>query len=271
MALGHLVMGIPHDRGAVDVGRYLPAKGLVEQIIFGSAAEIFAAPDHVGDTHKVVVDNIGKVIGGQAIPLDKDLVVQGVVVHGDVAEDGVVEGGGTGGGDLLPDHIGLSGGYTGLGYVGVQVAAGIGGTVEVAAVLLALGFFAEAVVRVAFLHQKLCIAAIGVPALGLDVGGHGTAYVGAFVVGKAALRHGAVDHISSAFHQTPLIGILNAQNKGAAGIAGDKPGVQGSAEIAHVHIAGGGGGKAGADLSVGDLCLHLREICHIKSHTIYPP
>ena len=35
-------------------------------------------------------------------------------------------------------------------------------------------------------------------------------------------------------------------------MAGDEPGVQGGAQIAHVHIARGGGGEPGAHLPVGD-------------------
>ena len=182
-----------------------------------------------------------------------------------------MEGGGAAGGDLLPDDIGLPGIHTGLGDSAVQVTAGVGGPVEIAAVLLALRLFAEAVVGVALLHQKLGIAAVGVPALGLDIGGHGAPHVGALVVGEAALRHGAVDHVGSSLHQAALVGVLDAQDEGAPGVAGDEPGVEGGAEIAHVHVAGGGGGEAGADLAVGDLRLHFREICHIKSHLRYPP
>ena len=107
MALGHLVVGIPHNGGAVDVGGHLPAKGLVEQIILGGAAEVLAATDHVGNAHKVVIDDVGKVVGGQAVPLNEDLVVQRIIIYGDVTENGVVEVGGSGGGDLLPDDIWL--------------------------------------------------------------------------------------------------------------------------------------------------------------------
>ena len=53
---------------------------------------------------------------------------------------------------------------------------------------------------------------------------------------------------------------------GAAAVAGDEPGVQGGAQIAHVHIAGGRGGEPGADLSLGDLGLHLLKILHVQCH-----
>ena len=42
--------------------------------------------------------------------------------------------------------------------------------------------------------------------------------------------------------------------------------VERGAQIAHVHIAGGGGGKAGAHFTVRDLCLHRVKISFIDSH-----
>ena len=86
-------------------------------------------------------------------------------------------------------------------------------------------------------------------------------------MGQTAFGQRAVDHICSAFHQTPLIRILDAQNKGASPGAGDQPGVQRRAQVAHVHIAGRGGGKAGAYLSVGDLVLHLGKIVPVHRHS----
>ena len=49
-------------------------------------------------------------------------------------------------------------------------------------------------------------------------------------------------------------------------MAGDEPGVKRGAQIAPVHIAGGGGGEACADLAVGDLGLHGVEIGVVVGH-----
>lgn len=76
-------------------------------------------------------------------------------------------------------------------------------------------------------------------------------------MGQAALRHGAVDDVRGALHQAALVGILNAEDELAAAVAGDEPGVQGGAEVAHVHVAGGGGGEAGTDAVLGDAGLHI--------------
>ena len=271
MALGHLVLGVPHNRGAVDVDRHLPAEGMVQQVILGSGGQVFTAPHHMGNAHQMIVDHIGKVIGGQAVPLQQHLIVQRAVFHRDVAEDGVMESGGTFGGDLLTDDVWLTGLHPLEGLLQRQIAAGIGGPVKFAGILLGFRLFAEAVVGTAFFHQQAGIAAIGVPALRLDIGGHGAAHIGAFVVVKTALGHGAVDHVHGALHQTALVGILDPQNKGAAVIAGDQPGIQRRAQVTHMHIAGGRRRETGTHLSVRNFFLHLGKIVHIHRHFFHPP
>ena len=265
MALGHLVLSVPHDGGAVNIGGDLPAEGLVQQVILGGGGQILAAPHHMGDAHQVVVDDVGEVIGGQTVPLQQHLIVQRAVVHGDVPENGVVEGGGSGG-DTLADDVGQTCLQLFLYLLGRQLPAGIGGPVKFPGILLRLRLFAEAVVGAALFHQQPGVLSVGVPALGLDIGGHGAAYVRTFVMGQAALGHGAVDDIHSALHLTALVGVLDPQDKRAVVAAGDEPGVQRRPQIAHVHIAGGGGGEPGADLSVGDLGLHFLEIAVIQCH-----
>ena len=101
----------------------------------------------------MVVDDIGEVVGGHPIPLDEHLVVQRVVLYGDIAKDGIVEGGAPTIRDLLPDDIGLPGGHTGLRLLFAQGAAGVIGPVKITGVLLRLALLAEAVVSVPPLHQ----------------------------------------------------------------------------------------------------------------------
>ena len=266
VALGHLVLGVPHHGGAVDIGRHVPAEGVVQKIVLGRGGQILAAPHHMGDAHEMIVDDVGEVVGGQTVPLQQHLIVQRAVLHGDVTEDGVVEGGGPLGGDLLPDHIRLTGLHALEGVLQRQLTAGIGGAVELAAVLLRGAFFAEAVVRAAFFHQKPGILTVGIPALRLDIRSHRAAYIGTLIVGKAALGHGSVNHIGGALHQTALIGVLNAEDERAAVAAGNEPGVQRRAQVAHMHIAGGGGGEPGADAALGDAGFHLIKIRHIHAH-----
>ena len=91
----------------------------------------------------------------------------------------------------------------------------------------------------ALLHQQLGVLAVQRPALGLDVGSHRAADVGALIPGQAALAQGGVDDLGGALHQAALVGILNAEDELAAAVAGDEPGVEGGAEVAHVHVARG--------------------------------
>ena len=220
----------------------------------------------MGDAHEVVVDDIGEVVGGQTVRLHEDLVVQGGVLHRDVAEHHVVEGGGAFPGDLLADDIGHAGGHLGPGFLQAQGAAGIVAPVKRAGVLLGLGLFAEAVVGVAPLHQELGVLAVKAAALGLHIGSHRAAQVGTLVPVQAALAQGVVDHVHGALHQAALVGVLDAEQELAAVVPGDEPGVQGGAQVAHVHIACGRGGETSADLSPGDAPLHLVKPIHIQSH-----
>ena len=55
---------------------HLPAEGLVEQVVLRGGGEVLAAADDVGDAHEVIVHNVGKVIGRQAVGLQQDLVLQ---------------------------------------------------------------------------------------------------------------------------------------------------------------------------------------------------
>src|SRR5699024_7331121 len=71
--------------------------------------------------------------------------------------------------------------------------------------------------------------------------------VGAFVPVQAGGAQRVVDDVGGALHIAALVGVLNAQDKGAALVLGLQVGVQRGAQVAHVHVAGGGGRKAGAD------------------------
>ena len=115
------------------------------------------------------------------------------------------------------------------------------------------------------------VLAVQIPPFRLDIGAHGAAHIGAFVMGQAALGHGAVDHVRGAFHQAALIGVLNAQDEGAVVVAGDEPGIQSGAQIAHVHVAGGRGGETGADRSLRNPRFHLFKKRLVECHENVPP
>ena len=208
----------------------------------------------------MVVDDVCKVVGRQTVALYEHLIVERRVFNGDVAEDLVMEGRAALPGYPLADNIGLAGGGSGVALRAGELPAGIGCFFKALGLLL---LFAEAAVGVALFNKKLRIFSVKAAALGLNIGAHGAADVGALVVVKAALLHRAVDDVHRALDVALLIGVLDAQNEFSACVTGDQPGIQRRAQIAHVHVARGAGGKSRADLAVRYARLHLLEPCHI--------
>ncbi len=117
-----------------------------------------------------------------------------------------------------------------------------------------------------FINQQLGVLPVKLPPLRLDIGPHRAAHVGPLVPGEPAAPHGGVDHVHRVGHQTALVGVLDAQDELPPGVAGNKPGVQRRAQIAHVHVPRGGGGEPGADLSVGDAGFHPVEPAFVYGH-----
>ena len=170
-----------------------------------------------------------------------------------MAVDHIVEAGHALAGDLLADDVRLTGGEALFHLFLGQVAAAaiVVGHLTVGALLGVEGFQtllgAEAVICLAFSHQLLGILLEHAHALALDVGADGAADVRAFVPQQAGLPQGVVDDIHSALNVTALVGVLNAQDEGAVLVLGHQVGVQRGAQVANVHVAGGRGGKTGAD------------------------
>ena len=173
-------------------------------------------------------------------------------------------------GDALADDVRLARLHAAQSVLQQQVAARIIGAVEIAGVLLGGTLLAEAVIGAALFRQQAGVFAVGIPTLGLDIGSHGAADIGALVMVQVALGHGAVDDVGGSLHQPPLVGILDTEDKRAAMTAGNEPGIQGGTQIADVHITGRGGRKAGADLARGDLGFHLGKISGVR-HRGGPP
>jgi hypothetical protein len=66
-----------------------------------------------------------------------------------------------------------------------------------------------------------------------------------------------------ALDEPALVGVLDAEDEGAAGAAGDQPGVERGAQIADVHVARRAGGETGAHGSVGDARFHFFKKVHL--------
>ena len=92
LALGDFGLVEVAQQGHVPEARQLPAEGLVEQHVLGGGRDPLLGADDVGDLHEVVVDDVGEVIGGEAVGLEQDLVVDVVVGEGDGAAQLVAKG-----------------------------------------------------------------------------------------------------------------------------------------------------------------------------------
>ena len=212
----------------------------------------------MGNAHQVVVHDVRKVVGRHTVGLDQNLVVQLPDIDLDMTVNNIVKARHAALGDLLADDIGLARGQLGGNFLGGQVTAvavvvghfarGALGLVHFVQALLG----AEAVVGLARLDKLLGVLLEHAHALALHVGADGTAHVGAFVPGQAGSLERAVDDVGSALDQTALVGVLNAQDEGAAVMAGLQIGVQCGAQIAYMHIACGGRRKAGTNICHSD-------------------
>ena len=235
----------------MDVGRYLPSERLVQQVILRGGAEILRAAHDMGDAHGMVVDDVGKVVGRIAVLLDQDLILQLRIVHGDLAENRVGEGGGAFDRHFLADDIGRAGVEKLLDFLPGQIAAV---AVIAAAGILALNGFqtllgAEAAVCLALIDELFGKGEIHLSAFALDIGAVVAADIGTLVMLKSRGGEGFVDDVHSALDIALLIGVLNAEHKGASLRFCNQIFIQRRSEIADVHKAGRRRRKTGSYLA----------------------
>jgi len=70
---------------------HAPAKCVVQQDVLGYRRQPLVAPEDVRNSHQVVVDDVGQMIGGIAVRLEQHEIVQLGVVHHDVPANEVVK------------------------------------------------------------------------------------------------------------------------------------------------------------------------------------
>ena len=80
-SLGKLLMLLVGNQRAVNVYRHIPAKCLVKKVVFRCGRQVLISTNHMGDTHQMVVHNVGEVVGGIAVGFDQDHIVQLGVGH----------------------------------------------------------------------------------------------------------------------------------------------------------------------------------------------
>ena len=201
----------------------------------------------MGYFHEVVVDDVGQVVGRQAVGLEQDGVSDLGVGHGDVAADDIGDDRRTLQRGLEADGKGRPGRFAGGKLVRGQIAAA-----PVIALIATSGFLggatlfqlvgrAEAFVGVVVVQQPLRPLAVEVGALALDVGTMGAADAGAFVPVETHPAQGVDEGLRRALDGAFLVGVLDAQDELAAVFAGEHPVIEGGARPADMEVAGGAG------------------------------
>ena len=211
----------------------------------------------MGNAHQVVVNDIGKVIGGIAVGFDQDHVIQLGVVHADIAVQLIVEGGTAFGRGILADHMGQARGQLLFHFLFGQMQAVLVIDVDLlAAHRLCQGGQAlrraEAVIGFAAVDQLFGVFVINArfDALALDIGAHAAVLFGAFIRDQACIGQGTVDDIDGTLHLTDLVRILDTEDIVAALMFGDQIGVQGCTKVADMHAPCGTGGISGSDFHI---------------------
>ncbi len=115
VTLGQFAVAIgTQEEGEVCKFGLFPLKKAVEQHVQRSRGQPFFAADHVGDVHGVVIDDVGQVVGGHAVALEEDFVVQVQGVDAYPAADAVFKFYFLIAGHFDPNDIGLAGVQTTL-------------------------------------------------------------------------------------------------------------------------------------------------------------
>ena len=202
------------------------AERLVDQDLLGGVGDMVVPAQHVRDLHEGVVDHDREVVGGDAVGLHDDEVVELVVLEGDGAMDQVVEDGLAGAGhleandrlaalvDVLLDDVRKQ--VAAASGVGEGLALGRGGLAQLVELLLA----AEAVVGVPGVEQLLGSRLVGVEALHLEVGAVGAADSGTFIPVQAEPAHAVENRLDGLLGRAGDVGIFDAQHEGSAQMTG---------------------------------------------------
>ena len=194
--------------------------------------------------HQMVVDDIGKVIGREAVRLDQDHVVKLGIFHRDVPVDIVVERRRSLERDIEADDMRNACLKLLLDLLLRQMQT----VLVIAADLLAANLRperiepllrAEAVIRLALFDQLLGIFLIDAlsAALGLDIRSDAAVLVRALVIFDAGILQCLVDNVYCTFDEPLLIGVLDAEHKRASRMLCDQIRIKSCAKIADMHSA----------------------------------
>ena len=258
MALGQLLPVRAQDHRQVRELRHRGAQRLVDVDLARGVVHVVIATDHLGDAHVDVVDHHREVVGGKAIRTEDHEVVElfvrpldpplHLVVEHDAARGGVLE---------ADDPVRI----VAVRLVAITVIAvvarlhAVGHRLVAHGLDLVLGLVG--VVGLALAQQLVGHFAVTVHAQGL--------VVRALVMGQAQPAHAVENRLHGLVGGALAIGVLDAQDEFATAAAGLQPAIQRRAGTADVEVAGGTGGKTGADGHRGSSISDKRTILPCRS------
>ena len=196
----------------------------------------------------MVVDYVCEIIGGEAVCLDKNLILQLLVFYGNSAVNSVLEGGCALKRHFLADDIGRALCHKLvdflLGEITAVAVVACTGIIAVCAQTVEAFLGTEAAVSLALANKLLGIGDVHIPSFALYIGAVVAAYIRTFIVHKSGTLQGIVDNINCALDLSFLVGVLDAQDKLAAEGFCNQVFIKRCSQVAHMHEACRAGRKS---------------------------
>ena len=82
--LGELLMILIRNQRTMHEFRGFPAEGIIESLVLRTGGKILISPNHMGNPHQMVVHDIGKIIGREAVGLNEHHVIQFAIFHSNI-------------------------------------------------------------------------------------------------------------------------------------------------------------------------------------------
>ena len=244
----------------------LPTESAIEKHMEGGRWQPFFATDDMSNFHKMVIDDVGKVIGGEVVSaLIKHFVIEDGGVYDHIATDDVIDMDILAGLNFEAHSVLLAVGNKSLHFVGRQCEAvahlKTGGRVILEILYgLALGVeflgSVKGIVCTTGVKELLHIVTIDVATLALAIGTMVTTEGHAFVkfYAKPAERFKYI--VLGTRHETLGVGVLNAEDEFAAMLTGKEIVVEGGAHAADVKRTRGTRCETHADGTLGGGSCH---------------
>ncbi len=214
-------MLILHDRRTVNIARNIPIKGIIDQIVFRCRRKILHASHNICNAHHMIINDIRKVIGREAIALDQDLFIQCFIFNCNMSEDLVIKRSCSFGRNCLTNDKSIALSNSCFTFCRCKKLAWIIILERFTACFLQLSlcidhiFIAEAVMSAAFSNQFLGVLHINaaLDSFRLHIRTILSADIRSFIMFQVASLQCFINNICCTFNQTSLISILDSQDK----------------------------------------------------------